>query len=208
VTLVLHRSQASSGVHEQNGTLMWIADRAHGCLHSGEHVSELHGTTNIVLPVVRADIEFGVLTFAYRGVPPKCSRQLEALHCIAMSLGKLLELRTIDLQVTQLAMQAAQLEAHLADNKISDRINGCVDEARNADGAVDLIAAHIESVASGLAVRDHLRNRILQLEHELNRRAVLKQAKALLQQMAGVSEEQASCSLETRAEGRGVRFST
>jgi hypothetical protein len=94
----------------------------------------------------------------------------------------------------QLASQVAELESCLMDSKIADRARGLL---LNHGGSppVELIVRHVEGVLRERSTRRILEQIAQELEEEVEERRLAGRAKAILQSVQGMSEEDAHAHL-------------
>jgi hypothetical protein len=90
----------------------------------------------------------------------------------------------------QLASQVADLEVCLLDSKIADRVRGMLSSAGAAD-TLEAIALHVEGILRPASTRRTLERISRELEDEMEERRLTNRAKAILQSVHGMSEEQA-----------------
>jgi hypothetical protein len=88
------------------------------------------------------------------------------------------------------AARVAALEIELAGSKIAERARGLLDTASETD-AVDTLARHIEIVLRPRPLSGLMEQLLKSLEEELAARELTAQAKAVLQDTQGMSEEEA-----------------
>jgi hypothetical protein len=96
----------------------------------------------------------------------------------------------------RLAARVSGLEATLADSKIADRVRGLLQEARPED-AVETVLRHVEQVLRKRQVVDVLERMLRDAEDEVHERSLAGRAKAILQVVHGMSEEEAHLHLRT-----------
>jgi len=104
----------------------------------------------------------------------------------------------------RLASRIGSLDAQLAAIKIAERAQGLLENGLLANsapdpGAVETIARHVETVLQGRQVGGALEELIRDLEDRLDERKLLVRAKALLQRVHGMTEEQAYLQLRVRS---------
>ena len=90
----------------------------------------------------------------------------------------------------QLANQVADLEVCLLDSKIADRVRGMLGSGGASD-TLEAIAIHVEGILRPDSTRLTLERISRELEDEMEERRVTNRAKAILQSVHGMSEEQA-----------------
>jgi hypothetical protein len=94
----------------------------------------------------------------------------------------------------QLATQVAELESCLMDSKIADRARGhLLNHAESTP--VELIVRHVEGVLRERSTRRILEQIARELEEEVEERRLAGRAKAILQSVQGMSEEDAHAHL-------------
>ena len=135
----------------------------------------------------------GILAFAYydetlaRRARVQLDRMVASIQAVwsaARSAGR----------YTELAGIVADLEVRLMDSKIADRVQGLLGH-RGATGAVDTIVRHVEGVLRPAPAGRVLEELSRTLEEEMEERRVTNRAKAVLQDMHGMSEEEAHAHL-------------
>jgi hypothetical protein len=89
-----------------------------------------------------------------------------------------------------LANEVAEMEAHLMDSRIADRVRGLLGDAGDAS-PVEAIERHVESVLRPAAAGRMLEELSKNLEEEVEERRLTNRAKAILRSVHGMSEEQA-----------------
>ena len=97
----------------------------------------------------------------------------------------------------QQAARIGEMEAELIDAKIAARVSGLMaDGARNGD-AIGTVEDHLAGVLRPSQFGTMLEQRLKELEEEIAERKLTAQAKAVLQNVYGMSEEQAHLHLRT-----------
>jgi hypothetical protein len=94
----------------------------------------------------------------------------------------------------QLASQVAELELRLMDSKIADRARGLLLNPGEST-PVELIVRHVEGVLRERSTRRILEQIAQELEEEVEERRLAGRAKAILQSVQGMSEEDAHAHL-------------
>jgi hypothetical protein len=131
----------------------------------------------------------GVLAFVFqdenrsRQVRTELDRiaaSIEAVWIAAQNAGR----------YSELASEVADLEVRLMDSKIADRVRGFLSN-RGETSLVDTISRHVEGVLRPASTGRVLEQLTKELEEEVEERRVTNRAKAILQSMHGMSEEQA-----------------
>jgi hypothetical protein len=131
----------------------------------------------------------GVLAFAFqedavtRRVRPELDRiaaSIEAVWIAAQTAGR----------YSELASEVADLETRLLDSKIADRVRGYLSNSGEVS-PVDAIARHVEGVLRPASTGRVLEQLTKDLEEEVEERRLANRAKAILQSVHGMSEEQA-----------------
>ena len=92
---------------------------------------------------------------------------------------------------SQVAARIAALEVELSSSKISDRARGLLEKSVNDSDAVGTLTRHIETVLRPRPSSELLEQLLQSLEDERTTRELTAQAKAVLQNSRGMSEEQA-----------------
>jgi hypothetical protein len=105
---------------------------------------------------------------------------IEAVWSAAETIGRYRELAT----------QVAELETRLMDSRISDRVRGFL-RNQGAPIPVDAIVRHVEGVLRPATTTRVLEQMTQDLEEEVEERRLTNRAKAILQSVHGMSEEEA-----------------
>jgi AmiR/NasT family two-component response regulator len=133
--------------------------------------------------------EDGVLAFAFQD--ESRSRQVRAeLDRIAASIEAVWTAAQTAGRYSELASEVAELEVRLMDSKIADRVRGFLSN-RGETSPVDAISRHVEGVLKPASTGRVLEQLSKDLEEEVEERRVTNRAKAILQTVNGMSEEQA-----------------
>jgi len=144
------------------------------------------GQSGLVVYRLGAD---GVLAFLFqdetgsRQVRPELDRiaaSIEAVWAAAQTAGR----------YSELASEVADLEVRLMDSKIADRVRGFLSN-RGETSPVDAISRHVEGVLKPASTGRVLEQLTKELEEEVEERRLTNRAKAILQSVHGMSEEQA-----------------
>jgi hypothetical protein len=148
------------------------------------------GPSGLVVFSLGAD---GVLAFLFqdetrsRQVRPELDRiaaSIEAVWIAAQTAGR----------YSELASEVADLEVRLMDSKIADRVRGFLGN-RGETSPVDAISRHVEGVLKPASTGRVLEQLTKELEEEVEERRVTNRAKAILQSVHGMSEEEAHAHL-------------
>jgi hypothetical protein len=91
---------------------------------------------------------------------------------------------------SELATEVADLEVKLMDSKIADRVRGYLSNRGDAN-PLDAIARHVEGVLRPASTGRALEKLTRELEEEVEERRLTNRAKAILQSVHGMSEDQA-----------------
>jgi len=135
----------------------------------------------------------GILAFAYRDetrarqVRPQLDRiaaTIDAVWSAAQTAGR----------YSELANEVADLEVRLMDSKIADRVRGILGNRSDSD-PVEAITRHVEGVLRPASAGRVLEQLSRTLEEEVEERRLTNRAKAILQSVHGMSEEQAHAHL-------------
>jgi hypothetical protein len=131
----------------------------------------------------------GILAFVFqeearsRQARPRLDRiaaSIEAVWSAAKAAGR----------YSALANEVAEMEAHLMDSRIADRVRGLLGDSGEAS-PVEAIARHVEAVLRPAATGRMLEELSRNLEEEVEERRLTNRAKAILRSVHGMSEEQA-----------------
>ncbi len=107
---------------------------------------------------------------------------------------------------TMKAVRAASLDAELAEIKISERTRGLLDRQAAAEDAVQEIVRHVHQVLANRPFGIVFDQLLPYLEERVAERKLLVQAKSLLQDRHGMSEEQAYLLLRNRSRSTRKRL--
>jgi AmiR/NasT family two-component response regulator len=103
----------------------------------------------------------------------------------------------------QLALRIGEMEAALIDAKIAARTNGLLADGARASDVIGTLENHIEGMLRPSEFGTMLEQKLRELEEEMAERKLTAEAKAILQDRRGMSEEQAH--LHLRAISRKSR---
>jgi hypothetical protein len=143
-------------------------------------------TSGLVVYRLGAD---GVLAFAFQD--ESRSRQVGAeLDRIVTSIEAVWTAAQTAGRYSELASEVAELEVRLMDSKIADRVRGFLTN-RGETSPADAISRHVEGVLKPASTGRVLEQLSKDLEEEVEERRVTNRAKAILQTVHGMSEEQA-----------------
>lgn len=157
------------------------ADIAEGAIASGG--------SGVVAYTLGAD---GVLAFSFQ---ESKSRQVRPeLDSLAASIEAVWNAAQAAGRYSELASEVADLETRLMDSKIADRVRGYLCN-RVEPSSVDAIARHVEGVLRPASTGRVLEQLTRDLEEEVEERRLTNRAKAILQSVHGMSEEQAHAHL-------------
>lgn len=146
----------------------------------------IHGSEKVVTYSLGKD---GVLAFAFhdadesRKVKPQLDRVMAAIESVWSAAQT-------SIHYSELASHVAELETRLLDSRISDRVRGYLGRPA-APGTFDAIVRHVEGVLSPKSTGRALERLSEELEAEVEERRLTNRAKAILQSVHGMSEEQA-----------------
>ena len=144
------------------------------------------GRSGLVVYTLGAD---GVLAFTFqdesnsrlvRTELDRIAASIEAIWIAAQTAGR----------YSELASEVAELEVRLMDSKIADRVRGFLTN-RGETSPLDAISRHVEGVLKPVSAGRVLEQLTKELEEEVEERRVTNRAKAILQTVHGMSEEQA-----------------
>lgn len=144
----------------------------------------------------------GVIDFGFRDPGDLAPAQREMLERTAEAIEEILRFSHNTTLLQHLASRIKELEAHLADLKISERARGLLNQGERED-RVHMLLAHVTAVLSAFQLEESLAAQVKELEDRLAERHIVANAKALLQRKEGLTEEQAYLSL--RATSRRTR---
>jgi hypothetical protein len=110
----------------------------------------------------------------------RIAESIEAVWQAAQNFGR----------YSELASEVADLEVRLMDSKIGDRVRGF--QGSHGDStALDAIAKHVEGILRPASTERVLERLSKDLEDEVEERRLTNRAKAILQSVQGMTEEQA-----------------
>jgi hypothetical protein len=145
-------------------------------------------------PLRVEDVVTGILSFVFgHGAISAESRAL--LERIAVPVEAVWRLAHLPRTYAALAARAGELEAELADSKIADRARGLL-AASQTSGTLDLVERHVETVLRARQMDKVLERISQELEQKVAERKLVTQAKAVLQRLHGMSEEEAHLQLQ------------
>ena len=148
------------------------------------------GQSGLVVYPLGAD---GVLAFLFQN--EKRSRQVRPeLDRLAASIGAVWAAAQTAGRYSELASEVADLEVRLLDSKIADRVRGFLSN-RGETSPVDAISRHVEGVLRPASTGRVLEQLTKELEEEVEERRLTNRAKAILQSVHGMSEEEAHAHL-------------
>lgn len=135
----------------------------------------------------------GILAFLFEDETR--SRQVRTeLDRIAASIEAVWRAAQTAGRYSELASEVADLEVRLLDSKIADRVRGYL-SGRGEVSPVDAIAKHVEGVLRPASTGRVLEQLSKDLEEEVEERRLTNRAKAILQSVHGMSEEEAHAHL-------------
>jgi hypothetical protein len=137
----------------------------------------------------------GQVAFAFRGseIDPEKLTILDRMAALIEAV------RANHQTMARLASKVGRLDAELAAIKIAERTQGLLANGAPDPSAVDTVARHVETVLQGRQVGGALEELLRDLEDRLDERKLLVRAKAVLQRVYGISEEQAYLQLRVRS---------
>lgn len=164
--------------------------------------STIHTPANVVAYQLGGD---GVLAFAFRDAerPREIRAQLDRM---AAAIESVWSAAQTTVRYSELATHVADLESRLLDARISDRVRGFLGNHGSPD-AFEAIVRHVEGVLNPKTGRRTLEKLSEELEEQVEERRLANRAKAILQIVHGMSEEQAHIHLRrtSRRTRRRVR---
>jgi len=135
----------------------------------------------------------GVLAFAYQD-ETRAGQARPQLDRIAASINAVWTAAQLAGRYSELANEVADLEVRLMDSKIADRVRGYLSnrsDSSSTSSPVDAIARHVEGVLRPASTGRMLEELSRNLEEEVEERRLTNRAKAILQSVHGMSEEEA-----------------
>jgi hypothetical protein len=150
-----------------------------------------HGDLPILcFPLGHEDAETGALSYVLRGqsVSDEARRQLTQIASAAQSIWQLWQAPSL---YARSVIRIAELEAELADSKISDRACALVGGGNLDFNPIDAISRSVESIIRPFQLGTVLNQLVRDLEQDLAEYELVRQAKAVLQTRDRMSEEQA-----------------
>ena len=138
----------------------------------------------------------GTLSFVFRGgaISPEVRALLER---VAGPVEAVWQFAQMPKAYAALAARIGELEAELADSKIADRARGLLGTVSQTQGSLDIVERHVEGVLRSSQLMKLLEEVSRELEEKIAERKLVTQAKAVLQGLHGMSEEQAHLQLQT-----------
>jgi hypothetical protein len=138
----------------------------------------------------------GRLSFVFRGKPvPEGKRAI--LKRFANLMEAILRREAATKDYARRAARIGELEAELADSKIAARASGLLADEAGTRDLIGTIESHVEGVLRPSHFGTMLGQMAIDLEEEIAERKLTAQAKAMLQNDNGMSEEQAHLHLRT-----------
>ena len=148
------------------------------------------GVARVVTYRMGAD---GILAFAFQDETR--ARQVRAqLDRIAASIEAVWSAAQTTGKYSELASEVADLEVRLMDSKIADRVRGILGNRSDSD-PLEAITRHVEGVLRPASAGRVMEQLSRTLEEEVEERRLTNRAKAILQSVHGMSEEQAHAHL-------------
>jgi hypothetical protein len=138
------------------------------------------------LQVEQRDVGQIAWVFASPLVPEHIRTRLEHM---ARTMGNVWGFSETSERLLVLTAHVSRLRGELADLKIADRARGFLD--RPVPNATELMAAHVAMVAQAHRLETLLEEKAHEMEMQLRERRLISEAKSLLRNSQGLSEEQA-----------------
>jgi hypothetical protein len=135
----------------------------------------------------------GVLAFVFQD-ETRVGRARPQLDRIAASIDAVWSAAQTAGRYSELASEVADLEVRLMDSKIADRVRGLLGNPGDSS-PLDAIARHVEGILRPASTGRVLEELSRSLEEEVEERRLTNRAKAILQSVHGMSEEQAHAHL-------------
>ena len=134
-----------------------------------------------------AGSDVGQIAFVFRSQPPEPVRV--RLEQTAGTLEAIWKLSETPSRLLQLTTRVSRLQGELADLKIADRVRGFLDQP--VPNATEIIAEHVAACSQARRLEALLEQKVRDLEAERLDRELVSEAKLLLRNAYGLSEEQA-----------------
>jgi signal transduction protein with GAF and PtsI domain len=145
----------------------------------------------LIVPLIEGESFVGLLNFGWRSATELEESRRRAAEEIAASVASVL-LRSKQASLTiHLANRLHELQAELADGKITDRARGILLEDSRRFDLGGLMRQHVDRVLEGTNGVDLLAQHVAKLEAEVGNRRIINRAKQFLQEKLQLSEEQA-----------------
>jgi AmiR/NasT family two-component response regulator len=160
---------------------------------SGANITEesiLDGAAGLIVYELGTD---GILAFAFRD-EADVVRAKSQLDRMAISIESVWSAALAAARYSDLANQVAELETRLLDSKIADRVRGFLVQ-RDEASPIEAIARHVEGVLRPASTGQVLEKLSRELEDEVEERRLTNRAKAILQSVHGMTEEEAHAHL-------------
>jgi len=148
------------------------------------------GVQVISFPLRANGVESGRLVFGFLGTAIP-SRSRLVLGRVIEAVAAVWDFAQRSEAYSKVAARIAVLEVELASSKINDRARGLLDKALNESDAIGTLIRHIETVLRPRSSSELLEQLLQNLEEERAARELTAQAKAVLQNTQGMSEEEA-----------------
>lgn len=156
----------------------------------GARVGESEFSAGVSFPVQVAGLETHVLTFVFLNekIPDSAGPVLDQMVKVVEAV---LGLSGLPARYTQLASHAAELEIQLVCAKIRDRARGLIRRPTQGGFGTETLARFSGTLLHSAETATMLERLAREREQELQERSLASQAKAVLESVYGMSEEQA-----------------
>jgi hypothetical protein len=156
----------------------------------GLRVGELEVSAAVSFPARVAGLETHVLTFVF--LSQRISEHaLTVLNQMADVFEAVLGLSELPARCTRLALRAAELETQLMCAKIRDRARGLIQSPMQGGFGTETLARFSGTLLHSAETPTMLERLAREREQEIEERSLASQAKAVLESVHGMSEEQA-----------------
>jgi len=180
------------GIANDQPSTEWARELVMPSLDAGHILSPYPDKDRVtVYPIEAQGALQGLLCIRPNGVDPITKQQLARTAQTCDSLASLLALARKIRSYDNLVSEISALHLELADQKISDRARGLLDDEESPDA----ITAHVNRVSESIKFVDELHATIDDVRSQLNARQLLHRAKEKLQKDQGISEEEAYLTL-------------
>jgi len=136
-----------------------------------------------------------IISFVFLNKPIAAETRAQ-LERIAIQIEAVWRLAEIPQSCATLAARVGELEAELADSKITSRVRGLLDNHADTKFEPSLIEQHVENVLRANQLKRVLEELARDLEEKIAERSLIAEAKSVLHSLHGMSEQEAHYQLQ------------